>query len=327
MRRRDFVAGLGGAAAWPLAARAQQATIPVIGWLHGGSAEAAREALPAFHQGLAEIGYVEGRNVLVEYHWAEGDADRLRSLAADLVRRRVTVIVALPSILAARAAEAATKTIPVVFMLGVNPVELGLVASFNHPGGNLTGLSAQSAEIAAKRLALLHEMVPAATSIGMLVNPGNSYFTQIETSDLPSVARVLGVRVHILNAGTESDITTAFATLAERQAGALLMGSDFFFWAARGQIISLAARYKIPTMFFDSAAVPAGGLVSYAASLRDIFRQLGIYAGRILKGETPANLPVMQPTKFELVVNLKTANDLGLTIPETLLATADEVIQ
>jgi putative tryptophan/tyrosine transport system substrate-binding protein len=326
MRRREFIAGLGTTAAWPVVAQGQ-AAVPVIGWLHGGTMEAARDTIPAFHQGLAEIGYVEGRNIAVEYRWAEGDAERLTALAADLVRKKVTVIVALPSILTARAAKAATQSIPVVFFEGGDPVEVGLVASFNRPGGNLTGIYAQSAEIAAKRLALLHEMVPAATSIGVLVNPANLYFTQIETRDLPSASRLLGVRVQFINGGTESDIAAAFATLVEQQAGALLVGSDFFFWAVRDEIISLAAHYKMPTMFFESTAVAAGGLVNYAPSLRDLYRQVGIYAGRILNGEKPADLPVLQPTKFEFFINLKTAKALGLTIPETLLATADEVIQ
>jgi putative tryptophan/tyrosine transport system substrate-binding protein len=326
MRRREFIAGL-GAAAWPLAARAQQAAVPVIGWLHGGAPEAAREAIPAFRQGLAETGYVEGRNVAVEYRWAMGDGERLPALAADLVRKKVSAIVTLPSILAASAAKAATQTIPVVFFIGADPIELGLVASFNRPGGNLTGVANQTAEIAAKRLQLLHELVPAVASIAMLVNPANSFFTQIETRDLPSAASILGVHLLVLNAGTESEIAAAFANLVEQRAGAILLGSDFFFWGAREQIVSLAARYAIPTMFAESAAVAAGGLVSYLSDLRGSFRQIGLYTGRILNGEKPSDLPVVQPTKFELVINLRTAKALGLMVPQSILLRADEVIE
>jgi putative tryptophan/tyrosine transport system substrate-binding protein len=269
--------------------------MPTIGWLDSQSPEAPRELLPAFRKGLAEIGYVEGRNVIVEYRWAENDNNRLSALAADLVRRQVALIVA-PTTSSALAAKAATPTIPIVFTMGSDPVEIGLVASLNRPTGNLTGVAILAAEIAPKRLALLHELVPAIASIAMVVNPANPNYAQAETKDLQSAARVLGVRVLVLNGGTESEIAAAFATLVEQQVSALLMSADSFFYAARNQITSLAARYAIPTMFSDRASVAAGGLLSYGADLRDVYRQGGLYAGRILKGEKPADLPVVQPT-------------------------------
>jgi putative ABC transport system substrate-binding protein len=326
MRRREFIAGLGSAAAWPMVARAQQPALPVIGWLDGQSPESVRELLPAFRMGLAETGYVEGRNVIVEYHWAENDNNRLSALAAGLARRHVAVIVAATTS-SALAAKTATQTIPVVFRIGSDPVALGLVASLNRPTGNLTGVAVLSGDIAPKRLALLHELVPGIGSIAMLVNPANPSYVQAETKDLQSAAHVLGVRMLVLNGGTENDIAAAFATLVEQQVSALLISADSFFYAAPHQIISLAARYAIPTMFYDRASVAAGGLLSYGDYFSASSRQVGLYAGRILKGEKPADLPVVQPTKFDLVINLKTAKALGLTIPETLLATADEVIQ
>ena len=324
IKRRQFIAGLGSAAAWPVVARAQQPAMPVVGWLDGQSPEAARERLPAFRKGLAETGYVEGRNVIVEYRWAENDNDRLSALAADLVRRRVAVIVAATTS-SALAAKAATQTIPIVFNMGSDPIALGLVTSLNRPTGNLTGVAILGADIAPKRLALLHELVPAVASIAMLVNPSNPKFFQAETKDLQSAAHVLGVRLLVLNG--ERDIAATFATLAEQQVNALLISGDSFFYAASHQTISLAARYSIPTMFGDRASVEAGGLLSYEPHFPGINYQAGLYAGRILKGEKPADLPVQQPTKFELVINLKTAKALGLTIPETLLATADQVIE
>ena len=264
--------------------------------------------------------------MIVEYHWAENDSDRLSALAADLVRRHVALIVALGTS-SALAAKAATQNIPIVFQTGSDPVALGLVASLNRPTGNLTGVAVLAGDIAPKRLALLHELVPSITSIAMLVNPANPSLLQAETKDLQSAAHVLGMHVLVLNGGTESDIAAAFAILVEQQINALLISADSFFYAASHQIISLAARYAIPTMVGDRASVAAGGLLSYGRDTRDGSRQVGLYAGRILKGEKPADLPVQQPTKFELVINLKTAKALGLTIPETLLATADEVIQ
>jgi putative tryptophan/tyrosine transport system substrate-binding protein len=327
MQRRTVIAGLAGVATLPLAARAQQPTMPVIGWLHAESPEAMRDVIAAFEQGLAESGYVEGRNVAVEYRSAGGHFDRLPTLAADLVRRQVAVLVTPSSTPAALAAKAATQTIPIVFLVGANPIESGLVQSFNRPGGNLTGIAARSDDIAAKRIDLLHKLVPMAASIAMLVNPANSYITQVETRDVPSASRVLGVRVLLLNAETESDIAAAFATLIEHGIRALLIGSDAFFVTARDQIISLAARYAMPTQFYNSADVAAGGLMSYAPDFPGMFRQAGLYTGRILKGERPADLPVVQPTKFELAINLKTANTLGLSVPPTLLALADRVIE
>ena len=298
----------------------------MVGWLDGQAPESVRERLPAFRKGLAETGYVEGRNVIVEYRWAENDNDRLSALAADLVRRHVAVIVAATTS-SALAAKAATQTIPIVFNMGSDPIALGLVTSLNRPTGNLTGVAILAADMAPKRLALLHELVPAITSIAMLVNPSNPKFFQAETKDLQSAAHVLGVRVLVLNGGTERDIAAAFATVVEQQVNALLISADSFFYAASHQIISLAARYAIPTMFGDSASVQAGGLLSYGPDGREMPRQVGLYAGRILKGEKPAELPVVETNKLEMVINLKTAKALGLTIPETLLATADEVIQ
>jgi putative ABC transport system substrate-binding protein len=326
MRRRDFITVFSSALVWPLAVRAQQSAMPTIGWLDFESPQAARDAIPAFQQGLAEAGYVEGRNVVVEYRWAEGHNERLRALAADLVRRQVGVIFAstTPSALAAKAV---TQTIPVVFRIGSDPVELGLVASFNHPAGNLTGVANGTADITTKRLALLHELVPVVSSIGMLVNPTNPNYARAETKDLPSAAGVLGVRVLVLNAATESDVAAAFATLIEQHAGALLISADTFFYVARDQIVSLAARHAIPTIFYERASVAAGGLLSYGPDLLDANRQAGLYAGRILGGEKPADLPVVQPTTFELAINLKTAKALGLEIPASILAGADEVIE
>jgi putative tryptophan/tyrosine transport system substrate-binding protein len=324
MKRREFIAGLGSAAAWPLAARAQQPAMPVIGWL-ARSPETEREALPAFQQGLAETGYVEGRNVVVEYGWAENHNDRLPALAADVVRRRVAVIVALGTA-SALAAKAATQTIPIVFRVGNDPIEMGLVASFNRPGGNITGIANLSGPVVSKRLALLHELLPA-VMIATLVNPTNPRFTEAETRDLQAAASVLGVRMLVLNGGTTGEIAAAFATLIEQKAGALLISADASFDAARDQITSLAARHAMPTMFLNRASTEAGGLLSYGPDVSEVNHQVGLYAGRILRGEKPGDLPVQAPTKFELIINMKTAKTLGLTIPETLLATADEVIQ
>jgi putative tryptophan/tyrosine transport system substrate-binding protein len=269
----------------------------------------------------------QGQNVAGEYRWAEGNNDRLPALAADLVRRRVAVIVAPANSAAALAAKAATQTIPVLFMVGSDPVERGLVTSFRHPGGNVTGIAGLSSAVAVKRLAPLHEMVPAAASIAMFVNPANDYYAEIDTREVPAAARALAVRVLIVNTGAEGDLPAAFASLAEQRIGALLIGSDAFFWAARDQVISLAARYAIPTLYLESKAVISGGLSSYGPDLVDEYRQLGVYTGRVLRGEKPADLPVIQPTKFELTLNMRTAKALGLTIPPNLLAIADEVIK
>jgi putative ABC transport system substrate-binding protein len=327
MRRREFIAVFGGAAAaWPLAARAQQAALPVIGWLDFESPKAARETVPAFMRGLADKGYVEGRNVIVEYRWAEGKYDRLPALAADLISRKAAVIVALTTA-SALSAKAATQVIPIVFRIGSDPVEIGLVASLSRPGGNITGIANLTAEITAKRLALLHELVPAATSIAVLINPSNITFTNAETKDLQAAARLLGVRALVVNAGTDSDLAEAFATVVEQRAGALLISAETYFLGIRDQIISLAARNGIPTMFFDKASAAAGGLLSYGPDFIAANRQVGLYAGRILGGEKPADLPVVQTTKFELAINLRTAKALGITVPTSMQLLADEVIE
>jgi putative ABC transport system substrate-binding protein len=321
--RRTFIAGLGAAAAWPLAARAQQPAVPVIGWLDEVPGTMER-FLPPFSQGLAEIGYVVGRNVTIESH--EGDRARQPALAADLVRRRVTVI-AVVGVTAAQVAKEATQTIPVVFGIAGDPVEAGLVASLNRPSGNLTGVTAISNELAGKRFEVLHKLVPAAETIAMLARQPGSDFIQAETRAMQSAADVLGVRFLVLYAATESEVAPAFASLIEQHAGALVMSNNVFSPAAVDQIISLAGRYAVPTLFGLRAQVAGGALASYGATVIELIRQMGVYTGRILKGEKPADLPVQAPTKFELVINLKTAKALGLTIPETLLATADEVIQ
>jgi putative ABC transport system substrate-binding protein len=326
MRRRDFIAGLGSAAVWPLSARAQQRALQIIGWLHARSPQTTRDFTPAFFRGLSEMGFGEGRNVAVEHRWAEGHADWQAALAADLVRRQVALIVA-DATGSARVAKDATQTIPVVFIAGGNPVEFGLVASFNRPGGNLTGITLLGPDLSAKRLELLHKLVPAAALIAILTGAAGAQYTEAETRDLQSAARILGVRVQVYNVENKNEIPAAFAALIEQQAGAVLMTSNFIFRDAPDQIITLAARHAIPTMFFDSAPAAAGAFSSYGPNYVDAYYQAGRYAGRILKGEKPADLPVMQPTKFELVINLNTANALGLTIPEALLATADEVIQ
>jgi putative tryptophan/tyrosine transport system substrate-binding protein len=321
VKRREFIAGLGGAAAWPLVARAQQPAMPVVGWLDEVPGTMER-LLPLFNQGLAETGYVVGRNVTIESREGGG----LTALVADLVRRHVTVIVVV-GVLAAKVAKAATQTIPVVFLMAGDPVESGVVASLNRPSGNLTGVTAVGAELAGKRLELLHKLVPTADPIAMLVRQAGSEFIQAETRAMQSAARVLGVRLLVLHAATEGEIAAAFATLVEQHAGALVTSSNVFAPAAYNQIISLANRYTVPTLFLSRNQVADGALASYGNSRDDTMRQMGVYTGRILKGEKPADLPIMQPTKFEFVVNLNTAKALGLTIPETLLATADEVIQ
>jgi putative ABC transport system substrate-binding protein len=285
-----------------------------------------RDIIPAFFRGLSEMGFGEGRNVAIEHRWTEGQIDRRPALAADLVRRQVAIIVA-DSTDTARVVKDATQTIPVVFMAGGNPVEFGLVASFNRPGGNLTGIALLGPDLSAKRLELLHKMVPAAASIAILAGPAGRQYTEAETSDLQSAARVLGVRVQVYNLGSKNEIAAAFARLIEQKAGAVLMTSNLIFRDARDQIISLAARHAIPTMFYDSEPVAAGALSSYGPDYVDAYYQAGLYTGRILKGEKPAYLPVLQPTKFEFALNSNTAKALGLTIPETLLATADVLIQ
>jgi putative ABC transport system substrate-binding protein len=328
MRRREFITLVGGAAAaLPLTARAQQRAMPVIGFLNPGSLETRRELIAAFHQGLAEAGYVEGKNVVTEYRWAEGRNDRLPALAADLVQHRVAVIVAADGTAAAVAAKAATPTIPIVFMVGADPVELGFVESLARPGGNMTGVSALAVGTVAKRLQLVHELMPAAEEIAFLRNPTNPNFSALETRELQGAAVVLGVRLLLLNASSPPEIEEAFANIVAQRAGAFLLGTDPFFISARDQLVTLANRYRIPAIYPFREDVVAGGLISYGSSNRDSFRLVGDYAGRILSGNQPANLPVQQVTKIEMAVNLKTAQTLGLTVPLPLLGRADEVIE
>jgi putative ABC transport system substrate-binding protein len=329
LRRREFLASLGGAAAWPLAARAQQQTKPTIGWL--SNQPPPRDVIDAFRRGLAEIGFLEGRDVTVEYPTAEAHPDpgapsAFPSLAADLVRRKVAVIFA-PAVVSALAAKAATRTIPVVFAMPSDPVEAGLVASLNRPGGNLTGVVTLAAEIAAKRLELLHKLVPATETIAMLVGGANGPYSQNEARKVQSAARTLGLRLLLLNATTDSEIAAAFATLVERQAGAVLVGGGAQLSLRNDQIISLAVRYALPTMFASGFAVREGGLSSYGSVPSESIRQAGVYTGRILKGEKPADLPVQLATRFEFVINLTTARALKLEIPPLVRALADEVIE
>jgi putative tryptophan/tyrosine transport system substrate-binding protein len=325
VKRRAFISLLGGAAAWPLAARAQQPALPVIGWLGSGSPGPSAPAVTVFRQGLAEAGYVEGRNVAIEYRWAEGQYDRLPALAAELVRRQVAVIVATP-IPAALAAKAATATIPIVFSAAADPVNLGLVSALARPGGNATGVNFFQAELSAKQLGLLRELRPSASRIGVLVNPANANVEGL-SKDVTAAAAALGVEIEIVLARDSREIEEGFATLVHNKAGALLVGADSFFFNRRVQLATLAARHAIPAVFFNREFAEAGGLMSYGSSLSEVNRQLGVYTGRILKGAKPDELPVVQSTKFELVINLPTAKALGLEVPPTLLARADEVIE
>jgi len=326
IQRRKFLAALGGAAvAWPLAARAQQAAMPVIGFLSSRLASDS-VSLAAFREGLKEAGFVEGQNVTIEYRWAEFQNDRLPAMAADLVQRRVAVIAATGSTAAAAAAKLATTTIPIVFGSGFDPVKEGLVASLNRPGGNITGVTGLTFELGAKQLDLLHAMVPNATVIAVLWNR-NDPDSEAQLKDVQAAARTLGLQTLALTIGSEGDFEAAFATLVQRGAGALLICSGAFFTAHRVQLAILAARHVVPAIYSIREFPMAGGLMSYATRFTDAYRQVGIYVGRILKGAKPADLPVMQPTKFELVINLKTAKTLGLTVPPSLLAIADEVIE
>jgi putative ABC transport system substrate-binding protein len=329
MQRREFITLIGGAAVtplflWPLAARAQRPAMPVIGFLSPTSPDTIADRLRAFRQGLRETGYVEGGNVTIEYRWAEGQYDRLPALAVELVRRGVAVIAAPQN--AALPAKAATTTIPIVFIVGEDPVRIGLVASLARPGGNLTGVNILTGELGAKRLELLRALVPAATRLAVLVNPTNP---AIETTlrDVVPAARTLGLQTQVLEASTSREISTAFATLVRERPDALFVGGDSLFTSRRVQLATLAARHAIPTTFSNRGFAEVGGLMSYGSAFADGFRQVGIYAGRILKGAKPADLPVVQASKFELVINAETARILGLTVPATLLATADEVIE
>src|SRR5262245_53508400 len=326
MRRREFISLVGGAAAWPLAARGQQGTTPVIGFMRGDAREASAALAAAFRQGLRETGYVEKQNVTIEYRWAaQGHHDQLPALAADLLRRNVTVIAATTTP-AALAAKAATASIPIVFETGLDPVKLGLVTSLNRPGGNITGVTQLSSELLSKRLGLLHDVLPAAATIGFLVDPAYPV-TESQARDVQEAARTLGLQMHVLNAGTEVEINTAFADFAKLRVGALVVGGGTLFPARAQQFATLAAHHALPTFYQYREYVAAGGLISYGTSLSDSYRQTGVYTGRILKGEKPADLPILQPIKFELVINLKTAKALGLTIPPGVLAIADEVIE
>jgi putative tryptophan/tyrosine transport system substrate-binding protein len=325
MRRREFITLLGaGVAAWPLAARAQQATMPVVGFLRSTTAADAANLVTAFRQGLKEAGFVEGQNVAVEYRWGENQPDRLPAMVADLIRRPVAVIVG--NITAALAAKAATTTVPIVFAIGSDPVKAGLVASLNRPGGNVTGVVFFSSDLGAKRLEQLRQLVPKATTIAMLSNP-NSSGPEGERRDVQAAAQAIGQPLLIIDVTSEREIETAFATFVQRGADAVFVGSGPFMTSHRERIAALAARHALPSCYAVREAVVAGGLMSYAPSQPDAYRQAGIYAGRILKGEKPADLPVMRSTKFELVLNLKTAKTLGLTVPDRLLALADEIIE
>jgi putative tryptophan/tyrosine transport system substrate-binding protein len=328
MRRRDFITLIGGAAAaWPLAARAQQRVFPVIGLLSSRSPAVDMPLIAVIRQALNETGLVEGQNVTLDYRWAEGQYDRLAGLAADLVRQQVAVIVTIGGDTSALAAKAATTTIPIVFATGTDPIRSGLVTSLSRPGGNITGVGSFLVEMEPKRLELLRELRPHATTTAVLVNPENIPRAEIQLNDIQTAARSVGQEINILNASTIRDIDAAFAKLVQMRADALLVATDAFFFTRTAQLVVLAARHAIPTLYSRREFAVAGGLMSYAATINDILRLLGVYAGRILKGEKPGDLPVMRSTKFEFVINLKTARDLGLEIPAMLLALSDEVIE
>jgi putative ABC transport system substrate-binding protein len=326
MRRRQFITLFGGAASWPLSALAQQAALPVIGFIIDGTVDAWRDDLANFRRGLAETGYIEGRNVAIEYRASEGQNDKLPALAADLVRLRVSVIAGMGSTVAVRAAKAATATIPIVFIIGGDPVKLGLVASFNRPGGNVTGVSAVSNELGPKRLGLLRELLPNAARIAALVNPSNPN-AESDADDLLAAGRRLGLTIDVVHVSNEGDIDRFFAKLVQRQVSACILTADPLFVTSLRQIVALAADHAIPAMYARREFTDGGGLMSYGTDTPDIVRQAGVYTGQVLKGAKPADLPIVQPTKFELVINLKAAKALNLTIPAGLFAIADEVIE
>jgi putative ABC transport system substrate-binding protein len=326
VKRRDFITLIGGAAAWPIAARAQQAAMPVIGFLSSRNPATEAPLLAAFWQGIGAVGYAENKNVAIEYRWADGQYDRLPALAADLVRRQVAVIAATGGIPSALAAKAASTTIPIVFQLAVDPVEFGLVTGLSRPGGNLTGVTTLGAEVGPKRLELLHELLPTATVLALLVNPTNPNADTV-SRNLQAAASTLGLRLHVLNASTERDFDAVFATLVELRADALVISTDGFFTSRSEQLAELTFRHAIPAIYSIRQFAAAGGLMSYGGSFADAYRLAGTYAGRILKGEKPADLPVQQSAKVELIINLKTAKTLNLTVPLALLTRADEVIE
>jgi putative ABC transport system substrate-binding protein len=326
-RRREFITLLGGmAATWPLAARAQQPAMPVIGFLNPTSPDASADRLRGFRQGLKDSGYVEGENVTIVYHWAEGQFDRLPALATELVRRQVAVIAAIGNV-AAMAATAATTKIPIVFLATEDPVKLGLVASLARPSGNATGINFYSGELTAKRLELLRELVPAATRVAVLVNPANAITTETPLRDVAAPARAMGLQIQVLNASTSGEINAAFATFVRERPDALFVGLDPFLNSRRAQLVNLASRHALPATFSNRDNAEIGELMSYGTNIADAYRQVGVYTGRILKGAKPADLPVVQASKFELVINAETARMLGLTVPPTLLSVADEVIE
>ena len=325
MRRRDFISLIGGATVWPLAARAQPLAMPVVGFLGTESADQAVNRVRAFLQGLNEAGYIEGRNVAIEYRWADGRNDRLPALATDLVRRQVNVIAANGA--AALAAKAATTSIPIVFFTGGDPIEVGLVTSINRPGGNITGVTDMNVEVGSKRLELLRELVPAATAFALLVNPANPTRADTVTKDFQKTTGALGLQMHVLHASKDDQLDEVFARAIQLKVGGIVIGADAFFASRSKQLGALADRYSVPTIFAYREFATAGGLVSYGSNNADLFRQVGAYSGRILKGENPANLPVLQATKVEMIINLKAAKALGLNVPLSLLGRADEVIE
>ena len=327
MRRREFITGLAGATAWPLAARAQQPAMPVIGFLNSQSPDGYTERLRGFRQGLKEAGFIEGENVAIEYRWAENQLDRLPALATDLVRRRVAVVVALGSPNLAMVAKAATTTIPIVFLVGEDPVRFGLVASLARPGGNITGINLFNNEINAKRLTLLRELIPTAVRAAVLVNPTNASIAETTAKDVETAAHALGLRLQVHNAGTSREIDATFATFAGERPDALFVAGDSFFNSRRVHLVHLASHHRLPTIYASRAYPDIGGLMSYGTDVTDSYRQSGAYTGRILKGAKPAELPVVQASKFEFVINAQTARMLGLTLPPSLLARADEVIE
>ena len=328
IKRREFITLLGGAtAAWPLAARAQQAVLPVVGFVNSRSRETSAHLDAAFRKGLNETGYVEGQNVMVEYQWLQGQFDRLPSIMADLVRRRVAVIATPGGNYAAQTAKAATTTIPIVFSVGEDPVKLGLVASLARPGGNATGFNVLIQEVEAKRLGLLHDLVPKAVRIAVLVNPANVPTTEATLRDVPDAARAIGLQIQVLNASTSGEIEAAFATLVRDRADALFVSGDAFFLSRRVQFATLATRHGIPAAYGAREVVEVGGLMSYGTSQTEAWHQVGIYTGQILNGAKPADLPVLQATKFEFVINLQTVRALGIEVPNSLQLLADEVIE